>query len=244
MKSIPIAMLHHVEDRHDWGSLQPYCIKRKTLINLLTVIEKTGKRGVSLAEAIAKPSRKNVVLTFDDGAEHLWDFAIPELLKRSMTASFYIPTHHIGSTNSWDVKEGRSEVPLMSEEAIRELKNVGMDIGGHSHHHIRLADQEKTDIEEELSTSKKILDELLQQDTQAMAWPFGSVPQEASSLLKQAGWNIGLSIFSPVSKPSQLRRFIIHDGDTLRSIRLKCGPFYTAYRGIVDRRQAITSSRN
>ena len=102
MNTLPIAMLHHVEDREDWTSLQPYCIERITFVRLLNQLERNGKKGVSLSEALETPCRKNVVLTFDDGAQHLWDFAIPELLKRGMTASFFIPTQpkRLINTNS------------------------------------------------------------------------------------------------------------------------------------------------
>ena len=240
----PIAMLHHVEDRADWDSLSPYCIRRGTFSLLLDHIERKGNNGVSLATALAKPDRKNVVLTFDDGAQHLWDFAIPELLKRGMTASFFIPTHHIGQTNSWDVSEGRSEVQLMDAAAIRELTAAGMEVGGHSHQHIRLGDIEETQVLQELTTSKAILDDLLDGDVQSMAWPYGSVPIGAPELLHKTGWKTGLAIFSPDSNPARLRRFIVHDGDTSMSIRLKCGPLYNVYRSAMDRRKITGSSRN
>ncbi|MDA9863778.1 polysaccharide deacetylase family protein [Flavobacteriales bacterium] len=244
MKSLPIAMLHHVENRKDWDSLQPYSIKRKTLVQLLDQIERSGKKGVSLIDALETPSRKKVVLTFDDGAQHLWDFAIPALLNRGMTASFYIPTHHIGKTNSWDVEEGRAEVQLMDGSAIRELHKVGMEIGGHSHHHIRLGEVEESRAIKELRMSKEILDDLIQKETQSMAWPYGSVPENSAELLKQCGWKSGLAIFSPDTHPARMRRFIIHDGDTSQSMRLKFGPLYRAYRSVMDRRMSPTSSRN
>lgn len=240
----PIAMLHHVEDRADWNSLSPYCIKRGTFSLLLDQIQQMGKKGVSLAKALAKPDRKNVVLTFDDGAQHLWDYAIPELLKRGMTASFFIPTYHIAETNSWDVAEGRAEVQLMDAAAIRELTAAGMEVGGHSHQHIRLGDIEETQVLHELTSSKVILDDLLEADVQSMAWPYGSVPSSAPELLHKTGWKTGLAIFSPDSNPARLRRFIVHDGDTSRSIRLKCGPLYKAYRSTMDRRKTAGSSRN
>ena len=240
----PIAMLHHVEDRANWASLSPYCIQRKTFSLLLDHIERMGKKGVSLATALAKPDRKNVVLTFDDGAQHLWDYAIPELLKRGMSASFFIPTHHMGQTNSWDVAEGRAEVQLMDATAIQELRAVGMEVGGHSHQHIRLGDMEEAQVLHELTTSKAILDDLLSADAQSMAWPYGSVPHGAPQLLHKTGWKSGLAIFSPDSNPARLRRFIVHDGDTSRSIRLKCGPLYKAYRSAMDRRKTKGSSRN
>ena len=244
MRSLPIAMLHHVEDREDWASLQPYCIERKTMVRLLDQIERSGKKGVSLADALENPDRKKVALTFDDGAQHLWDFAIPELLNRGMTASFFIPTHHIGKTNSWDVEEGRAEVQLMDETAIRELHKAGMEIGGHSHHHIRLGELEESQAIRELQMSKQILDDLLQEETQSMAWPYGSVPENSAEMLHQSGWKTGLAIFSPDAHPARMRRFIIHDGDSARSMRLKCGPLYRAYRNVMDRRMSPTSSRN
>lgn len=244
MKSLPIAMLHHVEDRKDWASLQPYCIERKTLDRLLDQIERSGKRGVSLSDALENPSRNKVVLTFDDGAQHLWDFAIPALLNRGMTASFFIPTHHIGKTNSWDMDEGRAEVQLMDDTAIRELHKAGMEIGGHSHHHIRLGEVEESRAIQELRMSKEILDDLIQKETQSMAWPYGSVPENSAELLKQCSWKSGLAIFSPDAHPARMRRFIIHDGDTSRSMRLKFGPLYRAYRSAMDRRMSPTSSRN
>lgn len=240
----PIAMLHHVEDRSDWATLSPYCIQRETFARLLDHIERKGKKGVSLAGALANPTRRNVVITFDDGAQHLWDYVIPELLKRGMTASFFIPTHHIGQTNSWDVAEGRAEVKLMDSTAIRELKAAGMEVGGHSHQHIRLGDIEETQILHELTTSKAILDDLLEEDVQSMAWPYGSIPNGAPKLLQTTGWKTGLAIFSPDSNPARLRRFIVHDGDSSRSIRVKCGPLYQAYRRAVDRSKSTDISRN
>ena len=169
MTALPIAMLHHVEDREDWASLQPYCIGKTTFTRLLDRIEQSGKKGGSLRDALQAPSRNNVVLTFDDGAQHLWDYAIPELLSRNMTASFFIPTHHIAKTNSWDVEEGRAEVQLMDESAIRELHKAGMEIGGHSHRHIRLGEVEESGAIQELRMSKEILDDLIQKETQSIS---------------------------------------------------------------------------
>ena len=89
-----------------------------------------------------------------------------------------------------------------------------------------------------------MLDDLLSADAKSMAWPYGSVPHRAPELLHKTGWKTGLAIFSPDSNLARLRRFIVHDGDTSRSIRLKCGPLYAAYRSAMDRRKTKGSSRN
>ena len=230
----PIAMLHHVEDRQDWASLQPFCIKRATFIRFLDQIEQSGKKGVTMSDAIANPNRKNVVLTFDDGAQHLWDFAIPELSNRGMRASFYIPTQHIGKTNTWDIAENRAEVKIMDEHHIRELQKLGMEIGGHSHHHSKLGELSSSKILQELRSSKEILDNIVGQESQTMAWPYGSVPINAKDLLDQAKWKFGLSIFSRKQCNASLRRFIVHDGDSSVSLFLKLSRSYQVYRGITD----------
>lgn len=237
-------MFHHVDDRSDWASLQPYCIRRDKFAEFLTTLEVSGLRAVSFNHAIREPNRRNVVVTFDDGAAHLWDFVIPELQKREMTATFLIPTHHIGKTNEWDVEEGRAEVQLMDEHQIVALKKAGMEVGGHSHHHVRLGEVDEEQVKEELRASKQMLDTLLNQDTHTLAWPYGSVPANAESLLKQTGWKYGLSIFSSKASAWSMRRFIVHNGDTWKSLRLKCSPLYGVYRNLTDRRKTRNSSRN
>ena len=53
----------------------------------------------------------------------------------------------------------------MDETAIRELHKAGMEIGGHSHHHIRLGEVEESRAIRELRMSKEILDDLLQEES-------------------------------------------------------------------------------
>lgn len=237
-------MLHHVDDRSDWASLQPYCIRRDKFVEFLNTLEKSGLKAVSFNQAVQNLNRRNVVITFDDGAAHLWDFVIPELRTRSMSATFFIPTHHIGQSNSWDMEEGRAEVQLMDEHQIVALKKAGMEVGGHSHHHIRLGEVDEEQVKEELRASKRMLDTLLNQDTHTLAWPYGSVPANAESLLKQTGWKYGLSIFSSIASAWSMRRFIVHNGDSEKSLRLKCSPLYGVYRSLTDRRKTRISSRN
>jgi len=118
--------------------------QKKNLIQLINQIERIGKKGVSLTDALQNSSKIKVVITFDNGAQQLKGFAIPELLNRGMTASIFIPTHHISKTNAWGVEEGRAKFKLMDESAIRELHKLGMEIRGHSGHHIHLGDVQES----------------------------------------------------------------------------------------------------
>jgi hypothetical protein len=67
-----------------------------------------------------------------------------------------------------------------------------------------------------------------------MAYPFGSVPVNYKSQLKEAGFQYGLSIYQPWESRYALRRFIYHDGDTDKSLMQKLSFFYRCYRSITD----------
>jgi peptidoglycan/xylan/chitin deacetylase (PgdA/CDA1 family) len=110
-------------------------------LRLLNYLEQNGYQTLTFEDLHDSPrmkSGKRIILTFDDCPKHLFDFAIPELLSRKMKASFYMPTAYLGKYNAWDVEEGRAKVELMDENDLLELSRLGMEIGSHSHHHVKL----------------------------------------------------------------------------------------------------------
>lgn len=66
-------------------------------------------------------SFKKLILSFDNCPKHLFDFAIPELVKRKMKAVFYMPTANTGGYNSWDEEKGTARMELMNEADLKEL---------------------------------------------------------------------------------------------------------------------------
>ena len=160
------------------------------------------------------------------------DFAVPELIKRENERRFLCPTSQIGGYNDWNVAQGKPRMDLMNEADLKELQKLGMEIGGHAHDHIRLAEQPDSDVLKQLALSQDILTEILGQPAVSMAYPYGSLPNQAQSALSQVGMRWGCSIFSPIQAHHCLRRFIVHDGDTRRSLKVKLHPLYSLYRRI------------
>jgi len=100
-----------------------------------------------------------------------------------------------------------------------------------------MAAQSASDVLEQLDRSQDILTEILGQPAVSMAYPYGSLPSQAQSALSQVGMRWGCSIFSPRQANHCLRRFIVHDGDTHRSLKVKLHPVYSLYRRITDPRK-------
>ena len=237
MLTTPIAMLHHVSNRSDWGDLRPFVIQEATFMRFCDAIENTGRQTQTFREASDTSVGKNMIITFDDCGKHLLDFAVPELIRRQMKAVFFMPTAHLGETNSWDVAEGRSAVELMDASDLKELQRLGMEIGGHSHHHVHLGRLSPEALRVELATCQSTLTEILGESAKSFAYPFGSIPTDATSAFSEHGFEFACAIFSPVQAAHQLRRFIIHDEDSALAMRLKMTNVYAWYRALTDHRK-------
>lgn len=234
---MPIAMLHHVSNREDWGSLSPFVIRHETFTRFLNAIEAAGKRTINFRQLHdgLKMSRRDVIITFDDCGKHLLDFAVPELLRRNMTAVFYIPTADIGGCNSWNVTDGKSRLELMDADDLRTLEKEGMEVGSHSHDHIHLDEVADDEVEHQLRSSQSILSQILGGTAVSLAYPYGGIPK-STELLKSCGFHAACSIFSPQPDPWTQRRFIVHDGDSNLALRLKLNRAYGLYRNWSDPR--------
>ena len=201
----PVVMLHHVTDDPALDALKPYSISRASFTRLLDVLEQEGFITTVFGDVDFRKGKK-VIITFDDCPKHLWDFAIPELQRRGMKAVFYMPTAYLGGHNDWDIQFGKPTVELMDNADIKKLADIGMEVGSHSYHHVRLGDLGAAEVAANLQQSKEILEGLTGKKILSIAYPFGSIPKNEQRLLKDAGYEYGLSIYSPVQSRFSIRR--------------------------------------
>ncbi len=239
----PVIMLHHVSDDARLDGLKPYSISHGSFARLLDVLQDEGYTTIGF-EDLNKPGKKQVIITFDDCPRHLWDFAIPELQKRNMKAVFYMPTAYLDGKNDWDIPFGKPAVDLMDEADIKKLADMGMEIGSHSHWHVRLGDLPRNEVADNLRQSKEILEGITRKKIISMAYPFGSVPIGKDELLKEAGYDYGLSIYSPFENRYSIRRFIYHDGDDTARLKAKLSFRYSVMRAINDKLLHLKSLRS
>lgn len=232
-----IAALHYVSDDTALDMLKPWVISSKSFIHLLDYIQEHGYNTVRFEDVInGKLQDKCIILTFDDCPKHLWDFAIPELLRRNMKAVFYMPTACLGGYNEWNVKDGLPRIELMDENDIAKLVSVGMEVGSHAHNHIMLEEQEEHEVIHQLTISKSMLEKIIKKPVLTVAYPYGSVPSSAGRLSEFAGYRYGLSVFTPWESRYAIRRWIYDDTDTYATINYKLSPSYRWFRAVEDKR--------
>lgn len=113
-----------------------------------------------------KLTRPGIIIGFDDGYEDNYFVAAEELKKAKMTGWFYIITERVGKKDD----KGR---PFMSWEQIRELKQHGHVIGCHTLNHLHLATLKDSEVQNEIVSSKSILENKISANVSSFCFPFG-----------------------------------------------------------------------
>ena len=235
--NMPIIMLHHIGNPTGTG-LESWRISAQKFSLLLDLIEQKGFKTTTfeeISQGKLQGQTKKLILSFDDCPNSLFEFAIPELLKRKMKAVFSIPTAQIGGFNQWDVTEqGFASVALMSAEQLQYLSSLGMEIASHGKRHLGASKISTQQFVEEITASKQSLEKLLGKKIYTLAYPYGEVPKNHQKLLREAGYAYAISIYQPKKNNFALRRIGIHQSDTSKSISFKLGQSYQLMRVFLD----------
>ena len=178
---------------------------------------------------------RKIIITFDDCAKDLWDFAVPELLKRKMRAVFYMPTSQLGGYNVWNEKDGLPRISLMDNDDIKKLVDAGMEVGSHAHHHDFLELKSDEDVIKELSDSKDILEKITNEKVLTVAYPYGSIPANYKRTLDKLNYSYGLAVYAIWDKKYTLRRRTYDDTITNEKMTEILSPKYRRQRIFKDK---------
>jgi peptidoglycan/xylan/chitin deacetylase (PgdA/CDA1 family) len=121
------------------------------------------------------PSKRRIVTaSFDDG--HPLDLKVAErLAQRGMRATFYI---------AWNHPKG----PEISAPDIKALRKMGMEIGSHTWSHQLLTGRPRSEVMEELTKSKKALEDLLGEPIVGFSYPEGRFDRMIRDAAGEAGY--------------------------------------------------------
>jgi len=131
---------------------------------------------MSLSEALESPREPAVAISFDDGAETDLLVAAPVLQAAGFQATFYITVGFLG-------KRG-----YLAPSQLRELHQLGFEIGCHSMTHPYLSDLDSAGLHREIVEAKEKLEQILGAPVKHFAYPGGRYDQQAREVARQAGY--------------------------------------------------------
>jgi peptidoglycan/xylan/chitin deacetylase (PgdA/CDA1 family) len=196
-------MYHHIRDFNDPAdqigtnlSVSPEKFK-----NQLNLINSLGYKTISFNDIKSgNIPAKPIILTFDDGYQNFYDNAYPELKSRKMTAVSYIITNF-------------KENLYMTDREIIDLSNNNIEIGSHTIDHPDLSKISDQKADNEISLSKKNLEDLIGKPVISFCYPSGKFNNNVVNLVKNDGYTYavttksGLSLFD---NPLELSRYRVN----------------------------------
>ena len=127
-------------------------------------------------DQINSTKNKQIIITFDDGYKDLISSVLPILKKHNFNATCFVVSSMLGKKNMWDMsKKNFIQKDLMNLNDIREWVDNGMYIGSHSHNHLDLTSLNDDKMTNELTYSKKILEDKIGVKIKNFSYPYGKV---------------------------------------------------------------------
>jgi peptidoglycan/xylan/chitin deacetylase (PgdA/CDA1 family) len=185
---VPVLMYHSISK-----GASPTCIAPQEFRMQMDILEQAGYSVVPLprfgewTRGNAELPPKSAVLTFDDGFLDFATTAFPELERRRWPATVFLPTAHVGGTDSWDSAPSRTSARrLMDWSTVENLSAMGVEFGAHSATHVDLTRLEGDDLTAEILRPKTLFEERLGRPVTSFAAPFGRSNGLVESIVRQA----------------------------------------------------------
>lgn len=156
---------------------------------------------------------KAVAVTLDDGYEDNFSVALPILRKYGVPATVFVVTASVDKPQR------------LSWGQILLMKAKGIGFGSHTVHHYDLTTLPESVLDEELQSSKRLLEFRLQQPVQNLAYPSGRYDERVKGRARAAGylaaWKKGGGPVRPGDDLLMLPRVRVHGRTTLADFERK-----------------------
>jgi len=136
------------------------------------------------------PGHRYAALTFDDGFMSAIENAVPELVKRKIPATLFIPAGLLGTVPQW-TEFGLDSVGneiIAPAEMLLELPSDLITIGSHTMTHPWLPSLSEADAKIELSASRAELEKALNRDITLFSFPYGAFNEGLIELCREIGY--------------------------------------------------------
>ena len=173
-----------------------YVVRESDFRSQISWLVSSGWVGMSVSDALENSEERAVAITFDDGTETDLLTAAPVLKQAGFGATFYATVGYLG-------KPG-----YLSHAQLRELAQLGFEIGCHSMTHPYLSDLDSGGLEREIAGAREQLEQILGTPVKHFACPGGRYDERAREVAERAGY-ISVATSSPHANSVSADRFAL-----------------------------------
>ena len=206
------ALLYHKIDRFKTGvRRRGLYVSPRTFRAQLHELQRAGFHMTPAGFPEPRAGERRIVITFDDGFTSVLESALPVLQDCGCRSINFLVSGRLGGVNTWELAEGERPEPLMDVAQVRDWLAAGQDIGAHSVTHAHLTQLPVAQAREEITASKKALEDRFARAVTDFAYPFGEMNPVIRALVAEAGferaWSVESQVITRETDPLALPRF-------------------------------------
>jgi len=212
-----VLAYHKVDDRFEMGltSVRPDAFARQ-----ITQLQELGYRFSAFPEKISVDF-KTISLTFDDAYDCFYRNVVPLLMPIRATATVFAITEFVGKKNSWDLRLSYTPFIHMNEAQLKEINSLGFEVGSHSCSHRDLTRLDNKTAWQELSDSKKQIEDLIGKEVISISFPYGRYNAAVVDQAREAGYRNLYGLGSSVFIDGVIGRIPVYRIDSPAAVRRK-----------------------
>ena len=221
--------LYKIVDKIEKIYSKTYVEKKKYEIPVIMyhrVVNDESEAGVHGTYITAKKFDEHMKFLKENGYEDNYKIAFPILKKYDFHCIIYLVSHL--NFNRWDVEvpnNPEKKFTLMTLDMIKEMQEYGIEFGGHTMTHPKLAHIPLEEAKKEILTSKATLEEKLGEKLTSFAYPYGDLNEDVKAIVKESGYDFAVATdsgdISFAEDLFQIRRIGIFPTNNMLNFRRK-----------------------
>ena len=183
---IPVLMYHSIDEK--CSKYSTLCVSPQRFKEQMEFIKRRGYKVLTIQEYISlinKPvwsiPHNLVLITFDDGYKNNFTYAYPVLKRLGFPACIFMVAAKVNQKDR------------LSAQQLKILSQNGITIGSHTLTERYLPHLTEEEIEIELCTSKKILEEITGKKIIALCYPTGGFNKSIQKIAQKCGYKIAFT---------------------------------------------------
>jgi peptidoglycan/xylan/chitin deacetylase (PgdA/CDA1 family) len=192
---LPVLCYHKIGRRPAGVKFRSIYVGTRLFSRQASELSAEGYRSVSAARlTMDKKPEREVLLTFDDGSLSVLRNAMEPMAAVGFRAINYLVSDLLGGVNEWDTAHGEVPDRLMDEMQVREWMAAGHEIGAHTKTHPRLSRIPPAQAREEISGSKKSLEDRFGIPIRHFCYPYGDYSLQVRDMVEEAGYETAVTV--------------------------------------------------